>query len=259
MMDDLARVWRFRELLRVLVIRNTKLKYQRSVLGFLWTLLNPLLLISILLAVFTHIIRIQIADYWAFLLSGYFVFHCISQTVTASAFVYVEHATMLRSVALPAEAPILAAVMSRFLEYIIEFALIFLLIVIFRHSGVPFSCCLLPLLVVLQFLLVLGLALPLAALSVYYYDVRHMLPILLMGLFYLSPVFYSSQMVPEAIRTFYFLNPVAGIMFLYRVILYEGSFPPPLAMLLISLQICLILAVGYAIFRRHKANFAEVI
>jgi len=259
MIDDLARLWRFRELLRVLVIRNTKLKYQRSVLGFLWTLLNPLLLISILLAVFTHVIRIPIADYWAFLISGYFVFHCIGQTVTASAFVYVEHATMLRSVALPVEAPVLAAVMSRFIEYLVELVLILLLIVIFRHSGLTPSLCLLPLLVVLQFLLVLGLSLPVAALSVYYYDVRHMLPILLMGLFYLSPVFYSSQMVPESVRPFYFLNPVAAIMYLYRIVLYEGTFPSPTALLLLVLQIGLILTVGYTIFRRHKANFAEVI
>ena len=66
-------------------------------------------------------------------------------------------------------------------------------------------------------------------------------------------------MMPEHLRPFYFLNPVAGILFLYRVVLYEGTFPSPTAMLLITLQICLILIVGYAIFRRHKANFAEVV
>ena len=259
MIDDLSRVWRFRELLRVLVLRNTKLKYQRSALGLLWTLLNPLLLILILLAVFTHVIRIPIDHYWAFLLSGYFVFHYVTQTVTASAFVYVEHATMLRSAPLPAETPVLAAAMSRFLEYLIELILILLLLVFFHHAGVPWSFSLLPVLVVLQFLLVVGLAFPVSALSVYYYDVRHMLPILLMALFYLSPVFYSSSMVPESIRPIYFLNPVAGILDLYRTVLYEGTFPSPKAILLITLQICLIFVAGYAIFRRHKANFAEVV
>lgn len=259
MIEDLAKVWRFRELLRVLVLRNTKLKYQRSVLGVLWTLLNPLLLILILLAVFTRVIRIPVDDFWAFLLSAYFVFHYASQTMNAGAFVFVEHATMLRSVALPAETPVLAAALSRFIEYLIELVIILLLLGLFRHSGIPVSFLLIPILVVLQFVLVLGLTFPLSALSVYYYDVRHMLPIVLTALFYLSPVFYTARMVPESIRPLYFMNPIAGLMYLYRIVLYEGAFPSPKALLLITCQICLIFLIGFVVFRRHKPNFAEVI
>ena len=134
MFADIGRIWRYRELLRVLIVRNTKVKYQGSALGFLWTLLNPLLIMAILLAVFTHVIRMQIEDYWAFLLSGYFVYHSIGQTLTAASFVYSEYATMLRSVALPPETPLLAATLSRFLEYLVELALILVLLVIFRFS-----------------------------------------------------------------------------------------------------------------------------
>ena len=130
---------------------------------------------------------------------------------------------------------------------------------LFRHAGAPASFTLVPVLIVLQFLLVLGLTFPLSALSVYYYDVRHMLPIVLTALFYLSPVFYTSKMVPEPYRIIYFLNPIAGLMYLYRTILYDASFPSPAAMFLVTVQIILIFGIGYVIFSRHKINFAEVI
>jgi homopolymeric O-antigen transport system permease protein len=70
-------VWRFRELLRQLIIRNLKVKYQRSLLGFVWTFLNPLLTVGILVLVFSHAVRIPLVDYWAFVLSGYFVWDCV--------------------------------------------------------------------------------------------------------------------------------------------------------------------------------------
>jgi ABC-type polysaccharide/polyol phosphate export permease len=259
MIGDIGRVWRFRELLRVLVVRNTKIKYQGSSLGFLWTLLNPLLIMAILLAVFTHVIRVPIEDYWAFLLCGYFVYNSIAQTLTAASFVFSEYATMLRSVALPPETPLLAATLSRFLEYLVELVLILVLLALFRHGGVPASFALVPLLVVLQLALSLGLALPLAALSVYYYDIRHMLPIVLTGLFYVSPVFYTADMVPDSVRMLYFANPVAGMLELYHVVLYEGAFPPAVPFLLFIAQVLGVLLIGYALFDRHKADFAEVV
>ncbi|HZN96516.1 MAG TPA: hypothetical protein VFB61_02195, partial [Gemmatimonadales bacterium] len=77
----LGRLWRFRELLRSLVIRNLKVKYQRSLLGFVWTMLNPLLTVGILVLVFSHVVRIPLPDYWAFVLSGYFVWNCVLQTL----------------------------------------------------------------------------------------------------------------------------------------------------------------------------------
>jgi len=259
MIEDLSELWRFRHLVQLLVVRNIKIKYQHSFLGLVWTFLNPVLILSVLLAVFTNVVRINIDDYWAFLLSGFFVYHFVSQTAAASSSVLPEYATMVRGVAFPRIIPILAAVSSRFLEFLVEISCTLLLLIVFRHGGIPLSFILLPYLIFLMFALVLGLALPISALSVFYYDVRHLLPILLTALFYISPVIYTLDMVPEEYRLLYLLNPLAGLLDLFHMTLYEGVMPSFAYLALFSLQVTVILMVGYVLFGRFKPEFAEVL
>jgi lipopolysaccharide transport system permease protein len=259
LMQQARTVWRYRELIRVLAVRNVKVKYQRSALGLLWTLLNPLLILLILMAVFTHIVRIPIPAYWAFLLSGYFVFHCVSQIMSASSLVYLEHATMVRSIAFPIEAPVVAATLSRLFEFMIELGLTLILIIVFRHGGIPLSFLLIPWLLLLLLLLALGLAMPVAALSVFYYDVRHMLPALLAALFYISPVFYSVDMVPKMLQPIYYINPIAYLLNIFHIVLYDGAMPSFLLLAGATALMAATFVVGYALFNRSKHLFAEVV
>lgn len=259
MLHQARTIWRYRDLIRVLAVRNVKVKYQRSALGLLWTLLNPLLMLLILMAVFTHIVRIPIPAYWAFLLSGYFVFHCVSQILTASSLVYLEHATMVRSIAFPIEAPVVAATLSRLFEFTIELGLTLALIIVFRHGGIPLSFVLIPWLLLLLLLLTLGLAMPVAALSVFYYDVRHMLPALLAALFYISPVFYSVDLVPEMLQPIYYINPIAYLLTIFHIVLYDGAVPSFLLLAGATALMAATFLVGYALFNRSKHLFAEVV
>ena len=255
----LGQVWRFRELLRSLIIRNLKVKYQRSLLGFIWTLLNPLFTVAILVLVFSHVVRIPLPDYWAFVLSGYFVWNCILQTLNTGTYIFAEHSRLTRSVAFPSEILVFGAVGSRLLEFVAEIALFLGLLVAFRHHHVPASFALLPLLLVIQVMMVIGLALPIATLSVFYYDVQHALPIALTTLFYLSPVFYPASLVPEAAQALYFLNPIAGLLTLYHDILYAGQTPSLSALLGMSAAAFLVYITGYAIFNRYASVFPEIV
>jgi ABC-type polysaccharide/polyol phosphate export permease len=254
----LDRVWRYRELLRSLIIRNLKVKYQRSLLGFVWTLLNPLLTVGILVLVFSHVVRISLPDYWAFVLSGYFVWNCILQTLNTGTYIFAEHSRLTRSVSFPSEILVFSAAGSRLLEFLAEIVLILALLVAFRHHHIPASFALLPVLLVIQVLLVIGLALPIATLSVFYYDVQHALPIALTTLFYLSPVFYPAQMVPEAARSIYFLNPIAGLLTLYHETLYAGHMPSPTLLVGMLAGAVLVYLLGYGIFSRYASVFPEI-
>jgi lipopolysaccharide transport system permease protein len=255
----LADLWRYRELLWTMVVRNLKVKYQRSLLGFVWTLVNPLLTVSILVLVFSHVVRIPLPHYWGFLLSGYFVWNFMLQTLNTGTYIFSEHSRLTRSVAFPSEILVFGAAGSRLIEFVAEMAIIVALLAVFLHHSLPVSFALLPVLIVIQLLIAIGLALPIATLSVFYYDVYHALPIALTTLFYLSPVFYPAQMVPEAARGLYFVNPMAGLLTLYHVVLYNGQLPDlPLlgGMVVAALAIFL---VGYAIFHRYSAVFAEIV
>ena len=251
-------VWRYRELLRGLIVRNLKVKYQRSMLGFIWTLLNPLLTIAVLTIVFTYFIKIQVPNYWAFVFSGYFVWNFMLQMISTATYVMAEHAPLRRSVAFPSEVLLFAAAASRLVEFAIEMAIAVLLLIFIHHGTVPPSFILLPLLVTLQVLLAIGLAFPVATLSVFYSDVQHAIPILLLMLFYLSPVFYPATMVPESLLPFYYLNPIAGLLTLYHDSLYGGHWPSPVllaSMTVASVGLC---GLGYALFNRYKRLFAEI-
>lgn len=255
----LRELWRYRELLRGLVVRNLKVKYQRSALGFAWTLLNPLLTVVILAVVFTRVVRLGIEDYWAFLLSGYFAWNFILQTLNTGTWIFNEHSDLTRSVPFPQEALVMSAALSRLLEFCGELALILIVLFLFRHHGAPASAVLVPLLMVLQLLLVIGLALPIATLSVFYYDVQHALPIALTSLFYASPVFYPASFVPEAFRPFYFINPAAGLLTLWHVVLYEGRMPSWELLGGTAAYSVGLFLLGYAIFNRYKSLFAETV
>jgi lipopolysaccharide transport system permease protein len=257
--NGLRRVWRYREFLRGLVVRNLKVKYQRSLLGFVWTLVNPLLTVTILVIVFSHVVRIQVPQYWAFLLSGYFVWNFMLQTLSTGTWIFSEHSRLTRSVAFPSEILVFSAAGSRLIEFLAETLLILLALVVMRHHGVPSSFVLVPLLVVLQVAMAVGLALPIATLSVFYHDVHHALPIALASLFYLSPVFYPATMVPEALRDLYFLNPIAGLLTLYHDVVYAGQWPSALLLGGTALQTALVCAFGYAVFHRYASVFAEVV
>ncbi len=160
--------------------------------------------------------------------------------------------------AFPSEILIWSAAFSRLLEFLIEISLVMIGLMVFHLQGVPSSLVLFPLLIVIQIFLIVGLMYPLSTLSVFFHDVSYALPVVLFTLFYLSPVFYPIEMIPEIVRPYSFLNPFSGILTLYHAVLYDGLWP---SMFLLSsvfgsaLAICLI---GYAIFNRFKHTCVEI-
>lgn len=257
--ESLLAIWRYRELLRSLIVRNLKIKYQGSALGFVWTLLNPILTLAVLVAVFSYIVRIPLESYWAFLVSGYFVWNFVMQTLNTGTYVIAEHGPLRRSVAFPSAILVLGATGARLVEFGAEMVLVFAALILIHHQGVPPSFAGIPLLLTLQLLMTLGLVMPIATLSVFYTDVQHALPIALLTLFYLSPVFYPAEMVPDAIRTLYFLNPIAGLMTLHHVMLYEGALPSAQLLGATTGVAVFLFIAGYAIFHRYEPVFAEVV
>lgn len=255
----LADVWRARELLFRLIERNLMVKYQRSVLGFVWTLFNPLLTVGILIAVFSHVVRIDIHHYWAFLLSGYFVFNFSLQMLGTGSRVLIDHAQMTKTSAFPAEVLVFATALSRLIEFAVAMLLVVGALVIFHHGTIPFSFGLLPLLVLLLLLTAIGVVLPLAVASVFFYDIEHALPVLTMILFYISPVFYPAEMVPDFVRPFFYLNPLAALLNLFHTVLYEGAMPAPGILAASTAGAVLLFVGGYAIFDRYRALCAEVV
>jgi lipopolysaccharide transport system permease protein len=254
-----VRLWSFRELLRRVVLRNLKVKYQRSLLGFVWTLLNPLLMVVILTAVFSYVVRLPIEHYWAFLLSGYFAWNFFLFTLSGGVHILKDHGHMVRSIAFPLQILVLGATLARLVEFAVEMVLVLAALALFHHGGIPAAFLLLPALVVLQTLLALGIALPIASLSVFFNDFEHALPIALTMLFYVSPVFYPVSLVPESLQTLYLANPIAALLTLYHACLYEGTLPPLTLFLATAAGSLGVFIAGYVVFERQARIVPEIL
>lgn len=259
LLTALAEAWRYRDLLRNLVVWSLKVKYQRSLLGFVWTLLNPLLIVATLTAVFGFVIRVGIPHFWAFLLSGYFVWNTVQQSLFAGTFVLAEHASLRRSVAFPSEVLVFGAALSRLAEFLLELLLLVVVLSLLHLHRVPLAVLVLPALVVPMLLLTAGLMLPLATVSAFYRDTQHILPVVLGALFYMTPVFYRVDMVPAALLPWYVLNPFAGLLEMFHAVLYDGVFPSGSTYALTTVEALAVFLAGYALFNRTKSVAAEIV
>lgn len=249
-----------RALLWALVMRNVKVRYQRSALGLVWALLNPVLIILCLIAVFTYVIRIPLEDFWAFLISGYFAWVYFAHTVTTSVTILRENGQLLRSVRFPPVLLIWSNAISRGIELVVELILVCIVLAIFRHHGVPGAYALLPFLIVIHVLMTVAFALPVAAVGVFFHDAQHGLPVLLTALGYVSPVFYSLYMVPEPLRAWFLtLNPLTRVFPMFHAMIYEGRNPPLIAWILAAILASSLCVVGHALFRWRRPMFAEVV
>jgi len=255
---SIRELWAFRELILSLVARDLKIRYQGSVIGIAWTLLNPLLTVAILVTVFSHVIRIGIDHYWAFLLSGFFAWNFIQQNVFHATAVLQNHAMLNRSVYFPREVLILGALLTKLVEFLIEFVIVLILLAVFYYPTVPSSLILLPWLVLVLLMMTVGLMFPLAVIAVYFRDVQQAVPIVMMLLFYLSPIFYPIEMVPVAAQSFYYLNPLVGLMQLFHVVVFQGGWPTITLLASVSAVSFAVCMTGFLIFNRYKDVCVEI-
>jgi len=245
-------------ILSSMVTRNLQLKFHSSVRGFAWMLVGPLLLMALLILVFTYVVRIPIDNYWAFLISGYFAWHFFNNCVNYSANVLEEHGTLIRNFRFPCELAVVAGAISRLAEFLIEIIIIVLVLAVFHHGALTLGLIFLPLVIVLQLLLVIGPMLIIATLGAFNEDLKHMLPLFLMALFYATPIFYTVELVPNNMQWFFYLNPVAQLMICFHEILYHGTAPPLTNILLLAAQATVLCAIGYQLFDRYRGRFADV-
>ena len=182
-----------------------------------------------------------------------------SQTLNGGVQAAIGNAYLSRSAYFPQEVLVISAAFARMIEFFGEMVIVMVFLAIFHHHGVPLSYIMVVPLFVILFLLVLGISLFVVTFAVYYHDAVQAISLATLALFYVSPVFYSIEFVPENIQAFYLLNPMALLLNLYHDALYWGKMPD-LDFSLITSGIAIAFAlVGYAVFNCKKREFAEIV
>jgi len=245
-------VYRYRDLVRALVARELKVRYRRSAIGFVWTMLQPLLTMLVLQTVFSSVFRgFAITNYPVYALSGIMFWNFFSQSIVSSMNSLRGNAQLLQKLPVPKAVFPLATVISGVVNLLFALVPLFGLLLVTGH---PLSVALLflPLSILITALFTLGAGLLLSPLAVFFSDVVELIGVLLTLLMYLTPVIYPQEIVPEHIRWIIRFNPIRSILEVFRDPIYQREIPP-LTHLGVSVAIAvLVFAVGAWVFRRSS-------
>jgi ABC-type polysaccharide/polyol phosphate export permease len=267
MIAKLVELFRYRELVWNLVLRDLKARYKNSVLGFLWSLLNPLLTMVVFTVVFTFMMpNTEIQKFPVFLLCALLPWNFFQAALTGCVNSIVDHASLIKKVYFPREALPISGVLSNFVNFLLALVVLFAMLFAFR---VPLTrqALWLPVIMAIQVIFTLGLGLILATINVFYRDTSVILGVVLQAWFFLTPIIYPIERLPtqshvlglnlNVHRLSYILNPMASIVSSYRVVLYNGA-PPALDFMFRTLVTSVaMLAVGYLFFSHYSGTFGE--
>ncbi len=245
-----------RDVLRELIARDIKLRYRGSLLGIVWTLLNPLAELLVLMFVFGTVLDIQIPNYAVYLFTGLIVYGWFQTSVSFATMAVVGSRELVRRPGVsPAILPVVT-VAANLVHFLLSLPVLIALLLL---SGLPITAAVLalPALIAIEFVLILGVAYPVAAINVWFRDTQHVLRIALQLLFYLTPVFYDTTSVPAGLQWFYRINPLAHLVDAFRTVLLDGAIPAPSSLAYLMTVSGLLLLVGYLSFHRISYRFAD--
>ncbi len=254
--SGLADLLRYRQLVAMLVVRELKVRYKRSIFGLLWTMLNPLLLMVVYTVVFATIMKAPQRNFAVFLLAGLLPWLFFSIAVLQGLNSILTNQELIRKVRLPQAVFPLSVVGSNLVNFVLSIVPLFLLMAALRQ---PFTAALLflPVGIVLLTLFTSGVTLLFATFTVFFRDVRHLAEVALQMLMYLSPVFYDLQMLGQhdtwwfrAFRAFLRFNPLWYLLELVRDPVYYGQLPPLRVAAIAATSAVAALGIGFAVFQR---------
>jgi ABC-type polysaccharide/polyol phosphate export permease len=266
MIERIQELYRYRELVKNLVIRDLKVRYKNSILGVLWSLLNPLLMTLVFTLVFTVMLPSDIEDFPAFFLCGFLPWSFLQASLTGATVSIVDNGPLIKKVYFPREVLPVAEVASNFVNFLLALVVLFGVLLVSGRPLTP-ALALLPFIMLTQALFVAGLALLLATANVFYRDTQHILEILMTAWFFMTPVFYPIGILPDSATVLGInieielwarrLNPMASLVASYRDVLYWGV-PTGIDFFLRTFVTCLLIfLVGYAVFCRFSSTFGE--
>jgi ABC-type polysaccharide/polyol phosphate export permease len=253
--EELVQLWRYRELVAQLVARNIRARYKRSVLGVVWTMLNPLLMMVVLSLVFSGLFGLSVPDYSTYLLAGLLFWQFFSQATIASTSEIVWGASILKRIYVPRTVFAVAAVGNGIVNLSLSLLPLALIMI---AVGVPIGAAALitPLSIILAAMFTLGVALFVSSLAVYFADFAEIHQIALTAWLYLTPIIYPLSIIPERRRWLFELNPVYHLVEVFRAPIHQGALPSAATLVAAAGISSLTLVLGWLFFTRSADEIA---
>lgn len=249
-------LYEYRELLKSSIKKDVGGKYKNSVLGVLWSFLYPLLQIAVYAIVFPLIMRSNMENYTVFVCCGLIPWNFFSTAISRSSFTMIENGNILKKVYFPREILPISVVTSEAVNFVIS-TIIILAFVLGTGMGLTWYVIFYPVILLIQYILLIGISLFVSSITVYFRDLQHFIGIALQLLFYATPIVYIPDAIPLEFQWIIKYNPMTYIINAYRDIFYYQQMPSLMFLariLILGIVICL---VGYFIFNKLQRRFAE--
>ena len=250
-------LWDYREMIISLTRRDLKSRYKGSVLGVLWMFVDPLLQLAVYTIVFSTIMPMGIEKFYLFLFVALVPWIFFNVCLSSGTGIILGQQDMVKKIHFPREVLPIAFTTGNFVNMLLSFIVIFI-VIIFSGIGInPVALLYLPLVMIIEFMLALGVTLLTSGLTVYFRDLQHFIGVLLQLFFYATPIVYAVDVIPANFQWILKINPMTYIIEGYRDIFW-GQTMPEIGTLLIVLAIGIVLCIlGYLIFNKLKKKFAE--
>jgi len=250
----LQKFYAYRSLLYQLVKRDFKAKYKRSVLGILWTILNPLFTMLILTAVFSTLFRFDIENYPVYLLAGQLIFNFFSEATSLSMHSILGNAAMIKKVSIPKYIFPVSRVLSSLVNCL--FSLLALLLVMLITKATFYWTIIFAVVpTILVTLFSMGVGLLLSSMIVFFRDVGHLYSIFLTAVMYLTPIFYPISIIPETVAPLIYANPIYYFVDYFRCVTIYGMMPTMEQNIICGLLATVSLVVGLFFFYKRQDRF----
>ena len=252
--DFFHSIYRYREYLKQSVSRDLKKKYKRSVLGYVWSMLQPLLMMSILAVVFSEIMGTRTGDYSVFIFCGMLPWQYFSSTVNGSLHSISNNVKIISQVPVPKYLFSLSNAVSGFANFFLSLIPLLLIMLAIGHP-LHMTMFALPLVLLPLFIVTMGVSLIVSASNVFFEDTQHLTGIVLQAAYFLSPILYARDRLPDWLEQYIGINPMVGVIESMRLIVYEGALPSFEDYMLNLFGCCIVLVIGLFIFKKSDDKF----
>jgi len=249
-------MWKFRGILFNFAITDLKIRYKNSVLGILWSVVEPLLMLGVLFFVFSTMFKFDIENFPIYLLSGIITYNFFKNGTSIALASLSNRSSLITQIYFPRSIPAISSCLTASIMLIVELAILGIFMIILQFTP-PLTIIYLIPIYLLAFVFVLGISLGLSVLNVKFKDIEFIWGIILHAGFFLTPIFYQFDFLPENIQNILQLSPMVQIVTMVHHVALYGTLPSLNSLLYASFSIFSILGIGYLIFRKYQTRIVE--
>ncbi|MCQ5202620.1 ABC transporter permease [Mordavella massiliensis] len=245
---------KFRPLLSELIARDIKTKYRKSILGVLWTILNPLFMMIVLSVVFSNLFKFDIEYFPVYLLSGQLIFNFFSESTTNAMGAIIANGPLIKKIYVPKYMFVISRIFSSSINLLASFtALIFVMLAM--RVDLHYTVLLVPIPLIFIIFFSLGIGLILSAIAVKFRDIVHLYSVFVTALMYLTPVIYPMSILPEWLEKIVLINPITNILIMFRDVMMNNTVPNITSIVIAIVETAIALACGLYVFYKSQDTF----